>query len=216
MDFDMKKWIQDMIRADVKKPLPVLSFPGIQITGNTVEEIVGNGTLQADCMEAVAKKFDMAAVLSLMDLSVEAEAFGSPVRYSAEEVPTVTAPIIHDEDEAEALRVPEVGEGRTGECLKGIREIAGRVKDRPILAGMIGPYSLAGRLLDMTEIMILCYEDPGAGGDCAREGDTVPVRLCEGVQGGGRRWDRPRRAGGRTARAGTFQRFLCALRETDL
>ena len=25
---------------------------------------------------------------------------------------------------------------------------------------MIGPYSLAGRLLDMTEIMILCYEDP--------------------------------------------------------
>lgn len=113
-------------------------------------------------MEAVAKKFDMAAVLSLMDLSVEAEAFGSPVRYSAEEVPTVTAPIIHDEDEAEALRVPEVGEGRTGECLKGIREIAGRVKDRPILAGMIGPYSLAGRLLDMTEIMILCYEDPGS------------------------------------------------------
>ena len=103
MNFDMKKWIQEMIHADVKKPLPVLSFPGIQITGNTVEEIVGNGTLQADCMEAVAKKFDMAAVLSLMDLSVEAEAFGSPVRYSAEEVPTVTAPIIHDEDEAEAL-----------------------------------------------------------------------------------------------------------------
>ena len=104
MNFDMKKWIQDMIRADVKKPLPVLSFPGIQITGNTVEEIVGSGKLQADCMEAIAKKFDMAAVLSLMDLSVEAEAFGSPVRYSAEEVPTVTAPIIHDEDEAEALR----------------------------------------------------------------------------------------------------------------
>ena len=42
MNFDMKKWIQDMIRADVKKPLPVLSFPGIQITGNTVEEIVGS------------------------------------------------------------------------------------------------------------------------------------------------------------------------------
>ena len=77
MNFDMKKWIQDMIRADVKKPLPVLSFPGIQITGNTVEEIVGSGKLQADCMEAIAKKFDMAAVLSLMDLSVEAEAFGS-------------------------------------------------------------------------------------------------------------------------------------------
>ena len=34
------------------------------------------------------------------------------------------------------------------------------ITDRPVLAGMIGPYSLAGRLLDMTEIMILCYEEP--------------------------------------------------------
>ena len=32
--------------------------------------------------------------------------------------------------------------------------------DRPLFAGIIGPYSLAGRLLDMTEIMILCYEEP--------------------------------------------------------
>ena len=55
MNFDMKKWIQEIIHADVKKPLPVLSFPGIQITGNTVEEIVGNGTQQADCMEGSQK-----------------------------------------------------------------------------------------------------------------------------------------------------------------
>ena len=34
------------------------------------------------------------------------------------------------------------------------------ITDRPVLAGIIGPYSLAGRLLDMTEIMILCYEEP--------------------------------------------------------
>ncbi len=32
--------------------------------------------------------------------------------------------------------------------------------DRPVLAGIIGPFSLAGRLLDMTEIMIMTYEDP--------------------------------------------------------
>ena len=95
-----------------------------------------------------------------MDLSVEAEAFGSPIHYSGDEVPTVTAAIIHDEEEAEALRVPEVGEGRTGECVKGIREICGLITDRPVLAGIIGPYSLAGRLLDMTEIMVLCYEEP--------------------------------------------------------
>ncbi len=160
MKLNMKKWVQDCIDAPVKKAMPILSFPGIHLTGLTVEEMVRDGHLQAVCMEAVSKRFDTGAAFSLMDLSVEAEAFGSPIHYSGDEVPTVTAAIIHDEEEAEALRVPEVGEGRTGECVKGIREICGLITDRPVLAGIIGPYSLAGRLLDMTEIMVLCYEEP--------------------------------------------------------
>ena len=160
MKLNMKKWVQDCIDAPVKKAMPILSFPGIHLTGLTVEEMVRDGHLQAVCMEAVAKRFDTGAAFSLMDLSVEAEAFGSPIHYSGDEVPTVTAAIIHDEEEAEVLRVPEVGEGRTGECVKGIREICGLITDRPVLAGIIGPYSLAGRLLDMTEIMVLFYEEP--------------------------------------------------------
>ena len=160
MKTDMKKWMQDCINAPTKKAMPILSFPGIQLTGHTVDEMVRSGHLQAVCMEAIARKFNTAAAFSLMDLSVEAEAFGSPIHYSGDEVPTVTAALIHDEEEAEALQIPEVGAGRTGECVSGIREVSSLITDRPVLAGIIGPYSLAGRLLDMTEIMILCYEEP--------------------------------------------------------
>lgn len=160
MSINMKNWAREYIESSEKKAMPILSFPGIQLTGHTVEEMVKDGHLQALCMEAIAKKFDTGAAFSLMDLSVEAEAFGSPVHYSEDEVPTVTAALIHDEEEAEALKVPEVGAGRTGECIKGIREVAGLITDRPVLAGIIGPFSLAGRLLDMTEIMILCIEEP--------------------------------------------------------
>lgn len=160
MKYDMNKWVQDCISAQKKKAMPILSFPGIQLTGHTVDEMVRDGHLQALCMEAIAKKFNTGAAFSLMDLSVEAEAFGSPVHYCEDEVPTVTDALIHDEEEAEALQVPEVGAGRTGECVKGIREVSELITDRPVLAGIIGPFSLAGRLLDMTEIMILCYEDP--------------------------------------------------------
>ena len=160
MKTDMKKWMQDCINAPTKKAMPILSFPGIQLTGHTVDEMVRSGHLQAVCMEAIARKFNTAAAFSLMDLSVEAEAFGSPIHYSGDEVPTVTAALIRDEEEAEALQVPDVGAGRTGECVSGIREVSSLITDRPVLAGMIGPYSLAGRLLDMTEIMILCYEEP--------------------------------------------------------
>ena len=160
MKMNMKEWVANTIKADRKKAAPILSFPGIQLIGHTVDELVKDGHLQATCMKAIADKFDTGAAFSLMDLSVEAEAFGSPVAYFEDEVPTVTAALIHDEDEADALVVPKVGAGRTGECVKGIKEAVELITDRPVLAGIIGPFSLAGRLLDMTEIMILCYEEP--------------------------------------------------------
>lgn len=157
---NMEQWIRSCIASPVKKAMPILSFPGTQLIGHTVEELVKSGSLQADCMEAIAKHFDTLASFSLMDLSVEAEAFGSSVHYSCDEVPTVTEALIQDEGEAERLPIPEVGEGRTGECVEGIRQACARIDDRPVFAGIIGPYSLAGRLLDMTEIMVLCYEEP--------------------------------------------------------
>lgn len=160
MKRNMKQWVTDYINAPTKKAMPILSFPGVQLIGHTVEELVRSGELQAQCMKAIADRFDTGVAFSLMDLSVEAEAFGAPVHYSEDEVPTVHGTLIHDEDEADALKVPKVGDGRTGECVEGIRRACELITDRPVLAGIIGPYSLSGRLLDMTEIMILCYEEP--------------------------------------------------------
>ena len=160
MKRNMNEWLEECLHSTYKKPMPILSFPGAQLLGLTVEELVRSGHNQALCMEAIAKKFDTGAAFSLMDLSVEAEAFGGHVIYSKDDIPTLHGALIHDEEEAEALQVPPVGAGRTGECIKGIKEASELITDRPVLAGIIGPYSLAGRLLDMTEIMILCYEEP--------------------------------------------------------
>ncbi len=160
MKRDMRQWLADCKANPIKKAMPILSFPGIQLIGCTVEEVVQSGELQAKCMRAIADRFDTGAAFSLMDLSVEAEAFGSKVHYNEDEVPTINEALVHDEEEADALEVPAVGAGRTKECVKGIERACELITDRPVLAGMIGPYSLAGRLLDMTEIMILCYEEP--------------------------------------------------------
>lgn len=160
MKYQMMRWLNEFRTKAAKKPIPILSFPGVQLIEGTVEELVRDGHLQALCMKAVADRYDTGAAVSLMDLSVEAEAFGAEVIYSANEVPTVKGALITDQKSALMLPVPEVGAGRTGECVKGIREAKRMISDRPVLAGIIGPYSLAGRLLDMTEIMVLCYEEP--------------------------------------------------------
>ena len=157
---NMKQWMADYMSNPVKKAMPILSFPGVQIIGHTVEELVKSGDLQAECMKAISDRFDTGVAFSLMDLSVEAEAFGSSIIFSDDDIPTMREALIHDEDEADALEVPKVGAARTGECVKGIEKACELITDKPVLAGIIGPYSLAGRLLDMTEIMVLCYEEP--------------------------------------------------------
>ena len=97
---------------------------------------------------------------SVVGCHVEAECFGAQIRIFDDEVPTVVGRLIHDEDEANALTVPSVGAARSGLYVEAIRKAAALITDRPVFAGMIGPFSLAARLLDVTEIMMDCYEDP--------------------------------------------------------
>ncbi len=160
MKRDMKRWLEELRGAPVKKAMPVLSFPAIQLMGISVRELISSSDAQARGMHLVAQRTDAAASVSLMDLSVEAECFGSAIRVSDEEVPTVVGSIVSTEEEARALAVPPVGAGRTGLYIEAIEKAVGLITDRPVFAGVIGPFSLAARLLDVTEIMIYCYEEP--------------------------------------------------------
>lgn len=160
MKRDMKAWLEALRDAPVKKAMPVLSFPAVQLMGITVRQLISSAEAQAEAMELVAKRTDAAASVSLMDLSVEAECFGSEIRFSDEEVPTVVGSIVTTEEEARALEVPAVGAGRTGLCVEAIRKATERITDRPVFAGVIGPFSLAARLMDVTEAMVLCYDEP--------------------------------------------------------
>ncbi len=161
MKMNMTQWIDDAIAADKKKAFPVLSFPSIQKMGITVKDLISSSDLQAKGMKIVADETpNSAASVSLMDLSLEAEAFGATVHFSDDEVPTVTGAIVSSEEEADALQVPEIGAGRTQIYIDAIEKACKLITDRPVFAGVIGPFSLAGRLMDVSEAMIYCYEEP--------------------------------------------------------
>lgn len=157
---NMKQWVADVLASEKKKALPVLSFPSIQKMGITVAELINDSDKQAEGMKIIADSFPTAASVSLMDLSLEAEAFGSEIRVSDDEVPTVIGSIVSTEEEAEALKVPEIGAGRTQIYIDAIEKACKLITDRPVLAGVIGPFSLAGRLLDVSEALIYCYDEP--------------------------------------------------------
>lgn len=159
-NYNMKQWVADLIGNHPKKPMPILSFPSVSLLGVGVRELISDSTLQARGMQAVAENTPAAASVSFMDLSVEAECFGATVTVTDDEVPTVKEPILEDAEGAEALIVPAVGSGRTGIYLDAIKKAKELITDRPVFAGMIGPFSLAARLFDLSEIMMACYDDP--------------------------------------------------------
>ncbi|MBQ2817404.1 MAG: uroporphyrinogen decarboxylase family protein [Clostridia bacterium] len=160
MKANMKQWMNDLLTAKEKKAMPVLSFPSISLMNIGVDELIKDSSIQAKGMKMIADRVPSAASVSMMDLSVEAEAFGSTIKVLEGEVPTVIGSIVNDPDEAEALEVPHVGAGRTGLYIEAIKKACELITDRPVFAGVIGPFSLAGRLQDVSEIMVNCYVEP--------------------------------------------------------
>lgn len=157
---DMNQWLQDILKKENKKAMPILTFPAIQKLGCSVEELINDSDLQAQAMQCIVRECNPLASLGLMDLSVEAECFGSTIRVQPGEVPTVVGSVVNDEKEADALVIPKVGDKRTRIYLEALEKAKQRITDRPVFAGVIGPFSLAGRLMDVSEAMVYCYDDP--------------------------------------------------------
>lgn len=143
-----------------EKSVPILSFPATQLLGISIRELISSPDMQAKGMKAIAQRCGIGASLNMMDLSVEAEAFGAIIRVDTDEIPTVEKGVINDISVADNIVVPQIGAGRTGLYIEGVRKAKEQIAEIPVFCGVIGPYSLAGRLFDMTELMMECYDNP--------------------------------------------------------
>ena len=182
---NMKQWAAEMIASSKKNSMPILSFPCIQLMGITVRELISSSELQAKGMKAVADRVPSSAAVSLMDLSVEAECFGSAIRFSDDEVPTVIGAVVTEPEDAENLEIPEIGACRTGIYIEAIAKAVNLITDRPVLAGIIGPFSLAGRLMDVSEAMVLCYDEPEMVHSVLEKATAFSIEYCKAYKNAG-------------------------------
>ncbi|NDV64743.1 uroporphyrinogen decarboxylase family protein [Bacteroides sp. 224] len=182
---NMRSFIAQTIADRKRIAIPIMTHPGIEMNGNTVYQAVTNGTIHAKAIETLDKRYPAAAATVIMDLTVEAEAFGAEIVFSDHEVPSVTGRLLNNEAAIEALQVPNLDKGRVGEYLKANQLAAEAITDKPVLAGCIGPYSLAGRLYDMSEIMMLIYIDPNAANLLLRKCTDFLLEYCKALKATG-------------------------------
>lgn len=140
--------------------IPIMTHPGIELVGKTVLDAVTNGKVHAESIIALANKTPSDAATVIMDLTVEAEAFGAKLHYSSNEVPSVSERLLHNMSDVESIQIPDISAGRIPEYIEANRIAAESIVDRPVYAGCIGPFSLAGRLYDMSEMLMSIYVEP--------------------------------------------------------
>lgn len=140
--------------------LPIAVYPGAALTGASVQDVVTNSRAQFEAQAALYERFQTPVALSAMDLSAEAEAFGCEIHLADNEVPTVVGSLVATPEDAAKLKVPTPGDKRTRVYLETIGLLRKLPGQPLVLAGCIGPFSLAARLVGMNEALGLTITDP--------------------------------------------------------
>lgn len=178
----MKQWVADIIHQKEVTAMPVMTHPGIELNGNTVREAVSNGKVHAEAVIKLTQAYQSVAACTIMDLTTEAESFGAEIAFDDEAVPAVVGHMLTDVKSINDLQVPSLSSGRIPQYLKANLLAARAIQDRPVFAGCIGSFSLAGRLYDMSEIMVLIYEHPDAAHTLLAKCTQFIEKYCEALK----------------------------------
>ena len=159
---NINDWIARQISNKKRIAIPIMTHPGIEMIGKKVKDAVQDGKIHAKAIQRINEIYPTAATTVIMDLTVEAEAFGAMIEIQEDEMPHLLGRLVSNADEITALQIPDLSVGRIPHYLLANKITVERTPDKPVFAGAIGPFSLAGRLFDLSEIMVSCYTEPEA------------------------------------------------------
>lgn len=182
---NMHHWRQQVIERPETLMIPVMTHPGIEASGHTVRELITDARIHAEAIVYLANHYPTAAACAAMDLTVEAEAFGAEIVFPEDEIASVTGRLLQSVDDIRQLQVPNLTAGRVREYLRANATAARRITGKPLFAGCIGPFSLAGRLYGMSEVMMLMYNEPEATHELLRKCTEFLTKYCKALKATG-------------------------------
>lgn len=158
----MKSNLTEFILGSPRRiPMTIGVNAALEITAASLRDLLSSSQAQTEAVLALHERLQTEILLTAMDLSVEAELFGCEVRLCADEIPTVVGRLIKSPSEMDRLYIPEVGGGRTLAQLDTVKNLVHAAR-LPVLGGVIGPFSLAGRIFGVSEALELSITDPAA------------------------------------------------------
>src|SRR5512140_1281807 len=141
--------------------MPLCAYSGLEITGESIEDMVSVPGSQFKAIMALQDRYRTPVLLTAIDTTAEAEAYGCEIKFSAREAPAVVGRLVTTAADVAALADPVPGDARTRVPLETAWRLTAEVGESvPVLGAMLGPFALATRLFGPPETLAATASDP--------------------------------------------------------
>jgi len=141
--------------------MPLCAYSGLEITGESVEDLVSVPGSQFKSIMALSDRYGTPVLMTAIDTTVEAEAYGCEVKIPAREAPSVVGRLVTSANDIGTLADPVPGDARTRVPLETAWRLTAEVGEGvPVIGTMLGPFALATRLFGLNEALAATSSEP--------------------------------------------------------
>ncbi len=141
--------------------MPLCVYSGLEITGESIEDMLSVPGSQFKAIMALQDRYGTPVLVTAIDTTVEAEAYGAEVKISAREAPSVIGRLVTSAADVGTLADPVAGDARTRVPIETAWRLTAEVGEGvPVLGAMLGPFALATKLFGLKEAIDATSSEP--------------------------------------------------------
>jgi len=165
--------------------VPLMGYPGTQLTGSTLRQNLFNAELQFLSLSKLVDRFHPDGIFIMMDLSVEAGAIGIQVRYPTDAPPSVESHPVRSAADLDQFRVLDpLQDARVQSFIAAMARVSENLS--PLKGGYVcGPFTLASLMMGANEMALATVDDPELVLTVVEFAEDLVTRYAKALAGAG-------------------------------
>lgn len=152
--------LNDLMSLGRRPVAPLAGFPAVRLNQTSIKANLTNPELQAKSLMELYRRVRPDILLAMMDLTVEAEAMGAPIRMPEDDNPAVAAHLVKSAADLGGLEIPNSPSGRMNVFIETLRLLK-KAEAPTVGAYVIGPFTLASEFVGAENAALMTITEPG-------------------------------------------------------
>ncbi|MFP4546662.1 MAG: uroporphyrinogen decarboxylase family protein [Fidelibacterota bacterium] len=142
------------------KVIPLIGVTGVKLSNTSIKQNLINSDIQFDTIQKIYDNYKPDGIFTFMDLTVEAESLGLQINFPENDNPSVLEHPIKNLSQLQELSAQYNGPaGRMKVFVDTVRKMSENLNTN-VGAYVIGPFTLAGELNGVHDLLMNTIEDP--------------------------------------------------------